>query len=388
MAGQLRVDEITNEAGTGSPSFPNGVAASTATTAGSITGTTTAAVPTSALASGTANNTTFLRGDRTWGTVSAETTINTLDPMLKTMLIYGTALNEPVWHYTSKTVTLAANVPHLIMVFGSGGGGGRGPISTARCHGGNGGDTALKFITPSANTNVTITIGAGGAGRNTNGNGGDGAATTVVGTGININVPGGRGGVRTTGITNLTNHFNAANADPTGADLFFKGGRTRSNQNAVFIHGSSVFGVNGTSRINAFSPGGPFVSGGPDGFVRVSGAAKNGLVNDANQIQSFNNNETNDNILNWTDRAVHKNLLSLVLPSIFEFYGPYTSITPDPNFTGLVIKPPFMPGESNFGAGNSQIRAGGRAAGGGYDEDSHSGNGGAGLVIIWSFVNG
>jgi len=69
MAGQLRVDEITNEAGTGSPSFPNGLAATTATTAGSITGTTTAAVPTSALGSGTANGSTFLAGDRTFKVV-------------------------------------------------------------------------------------------------------------------------------------------------------------------------------------------------------------------------------------------------------------------------------------------------------------------------------
>jgi hypothetical protein len=71
MAGQLRVDEITNEAGTGSPSFPNGVAATTAT---SVTGTSTSNIPTAALASGTADSTTFLRGDRTWQVVSTSPT--------------------------------------------------------------------------------------------------------------------------------------------------------------------------------------------------------------------------------------------------------------------------------------------------------------------------
>jgi len=39
--------------------------------AASVSGTTTAALPTAALASGTANSTTYLRGDRTWATVSS-----------------------------------------------------------------------------------------------------------------------------------------------------------------------------------------------------------------------------------------------------------------------------------------------------------------------------
>jgi hypothetical protein len=41
--------------------------------AGSVTGTTTAAIGSAALGTGTANNTTFLRGDRTWATVTAGT---------------------------------------------------------------------------------------------------------------------------------------------------------------------------------------------------------------------------------------------------------------------------------------------------------------------------
>ena len=41
-----------------------------AATATTLTGTTTANIPTSALASGTADSTTYLRGDRTWVTIS------------------------------------------------------------------------------------------------------------------------------------------------------------------------------------------------------------------------------------------------------------------------------------------------------------------------------
>ena len=48
--------------------------AATATSATNLTGTTTASIQTSALATGTANNTTFLRGDRTWQTIQTTPT--------------------------------------------------------------------------------------------------------------------------------------------------------------------------------------------------------------------------------------------------------------------------------------------------------------------------
>jgi hypothetical protein len=108
MAGQLRVDEISNEAGTGAPSFPNKITpsslgtgtpsssnflrgdgawsivdnATNATNATNLTGTSTSNIQTSALASGTANSTTFLRGDRTWQTI--ETTPTTAQVLAAT----------------------------------------------------------------------------------------------------------------------------------------------------------------------------------------------------------------------------------------------------------------------------------------------------------------
>jgi hypothetical protein len=48
--------------------------ATSATNATNLTGTATSNIPTSALASGTANSTTFLRGDRTWQTISTTPT--------------------------------------------------------------------------------------------------------------------------------------------------------------------------------------------------------------------------------------------------------------------------------------------------------------------------
>jgi hypothetical protein len=111
MAGQLRVDEITNEAGTGSPSFPNGVAASTATTAGSITGTTTAAVPTSALGSGTANSTTFLAGDRSFKTVQT-------GPATGDTLTTTRTLSEPDFLLANGSVYLKSSYTALAALIG------------------------------------------------------------------------------------------------------------------------------------------------------------------------------------------------------------------------------------------------------------------------------
>jgi hypothetical protein len=48
--------------------------AATATNAGNLTGTATSNIQTTALGSGTANSTTFLRGDRTWQTISTTPT--------------------------------------------------------------------------------------------------------------------------------------------------------------------------------------------------------------------------------------------------------------------------------------------------------------------------
>jgi hypothetical protein len=76
MAGQLRVDEITNEAGTGSPSFPNQI------------------TPAS-LGTGTPGSGNFLRGDGAWSAVAGITTANWTVTQSGTDLVFsynGTAV--------------------------------------------------------------------------------------------------------------------------------------------------------------------------------------------------------------------------------------------------------------------------------------------------------
>jgi hypothetical protein len=213
MAGQLRVDEITNEAGTGSPSFPNGVAASTATTAGSITGTTTAAVPTSALGSGTASGTTFLAGDRTFKTVGG-TDVQTFN-------------SNGTWTKPS-TGSMAR-----IQVWSGGGGGSRNSSNEAIVGGGGGGYGEIVVPLSSLGATVSVTIGAGGAGRTGSaGNGTNGGSSSF---GSVISVFGGLGGNNTEGEGSGGGLIDPANYRRYEKIIpqVFDGGSGQPNQNSI-----------------------------------------------------------------------------------------------------------------------------------------------------------
>ena len=89
MAGQLRVDEISNEAGTGAPSFPNRITPSS-------------------LGTGTPSSSNFLRGDGAWSAVAGITTANWTVTQSGNDLIFshnGTA----VMRITSAGAIVAAN---------------------------------------------------------------------------------------------------------------------------------------------------------------------------------------------------------------------------------------------------------------------------------------
>ena len=131
-------------------------------------------VATARLGSGTANNTTFLRGDQTWATPTASSSAD-----LQTFTASGT------W-----TKPGTGSVTH-IECWGGGGGGAR--YSPSGGGGGGGGGYNDRWVATSLlSSTVAVTLAAGGTGRSgSNGAGGSGGSTTF---GSYLTALGGAGG--------------------------------------------------------------------------------------------------------------------------------------------------------------------------------------------------
>jgi hypothetical protein len=190
----------------GTPSAGNGSNLTNLNASNLATGT----VPTARLASGTANSTTYLRGDQTWAAVTSL-------PGYQGQVFTG-----------SGTFTIPSGVTAIkVTVIGGGGGGGGSRSNTCQNGqggGGGGGGTAVAYLTSLTPGNtLSVTVGAGGtAGASTPTSGGAGGTSSVASgtqTITTVSATGGSGG--TAG--NNASGTNGAGGGTSGASYGISG---------------------------------------------------------------------------------------------------------------------------------------------------------------------
>jgi hypothetical protein len=248
------------------------LAAATADNATNLTGTSTSNIPTSALGSGTADSTTFLRGDRTFQTIPTMTATtgglvptppNDVNQVLRGNGTFGAVASVGrlvnivrITTPGSGTYYKPANINRLLIrAIGGGGGGGAGG-------GGGSGGYGELFITSPASS-YAYTVGAGGSA-----NGGAGGATTIAG----ISAGGGGGGTFTGGVGGTTSGASINVRGGAGGVRDFDGTTIYSGGNG----GCGVFGGGGYG--GASGGGGVFGGGGGGGGGSGGGTGGAGYI--------------------------------------------------------------------------------------------------------------
>lgn len=204
-------------------------------------------VPTARLGSGTANNTTFLRGDSTFATISAGLP----------------GLGGQV--FTSNgTFTIPAGVTRLKVTVVGGGGGGRGD-SDGVAGGAGGGGAAIKFLTGLTPGNtLSVTVGGGGSG---------GAPGTVGNTGGTSQVASGTQSITTVSASGGTS--DQLGGIGSNGDANIRGGAgTPTYNNSPGTGGGTILGGSGRSGSTTSVFGG----GGSGGQSSAGTAGAAGIV--------------------------------------------------------------------------------------------------------------
>lgn len=201
----------------------------------------TGTVPTARLASGTANSTTYLRGDQTWATVAGYS-----GPQAQAFTGNG-------------TFTIPAGATRLKVTVVGGGAGGCGNSSGSTSgRGGGAGGAAINWLTGLTPGNtLSVTIGSGGGG-----------STTVGGTGGTSSVASGTQSISTISATGGTG--SGAGGIGSGGTLNIGGqGSSGLNGNG----GSSIFGGGGNFGAGSGRAYGGGGGGNSDSCSTVSGAS-------------------------------------------------------------------------------------------------------------------
>ncbi len=245
----------------GTPSGGNGSNLTNLNASNLSTGT----VGTARLASGTANSTTYLRGDQTWATVTS---------------LPG---SQGQVFTSSGTFTVPSGITAVkVTVAGGGGGGGssRSPTCGVSQGGyGGGGGLAIKWITGlTPGGTVTVTVGAGGAGGTPNNAGSTGGTSSF---GAYCSATGGGGGGH--GFNGTGSQGSQGTA--TGGDLNFAAARYTLPNTTSYVGGPQMFGGAPTGNGNDTNgnPGINYGSGATGGITggatsRTGGTGSGGLV--------------------------------------------------------------------------------------------------------------
>ena len=194
-------------------------------------------------ATGTADATTFLRGDNAWTAIASA------------------GFNSCQFFDATDTWTKPAGVTKVIVFVTGGGGGSGGGDSNGRA--GGGAATIIKTITSGLGATEAVTVGAGGTAGGTGGGGSAGGAGGTTSFGSHCSAGGGPGGGGAYGQGSQTTSGAVANVD------FSIGGSDGGDHN-----GGGSFWGGGTSTLTAHVYGTSPKSLGGSG----SGAGKQGLV--------------------------------------------------------------------------------------------------------------
>ena len=204
-------------------------------------------------ATGTADATTFLRGDNAWASAAAG-----FDDI-------------KVWTSTQSGYLIPAGITKVLFYVTGGGGGGAGASGSAGCSGGASGGTAIKKLVLVGGTDtIDVTIGA-------TANGGAGSADGTIGNNTTVASASGTSFTTITGPGGKPGRYNnvpIAAATPTGGDANIPGGSS-----ADLFGGASYYGQGGaggwtaTVALAGQAPGSGGGGGYPSGATYYPGAA-------------------------------------------------------------------------------------------------------------------